>query len=80
MEDEKKSSLIHLIVGGIAGAISYTLNSVTYSILVALIIGFLLGKNLEKYTEEKSFKWWVGNGLIIYFFIWIVSWIFLFNL
>jgi hypothetical protein len=29
--------------------------------------------------EKKDFKWWLANGVFIFLFTWIVSWIFFYN-
>lgn len=79
MDDDKLNMIIYLFLGVIAGMVSFYLKNGMYSVVTTIIIAFLSGKVLERKFEDKGIKWWIGNGLFIYFFIWIISWLFLLN-
>jgi uncharacterized membrane protein AbrB (regulator of aidB expression) len=67
---------IHTIVAIIIGFLStkFELWVATLIGIVALIVLGLLSKKLI------SAKSWFGNGLIIYIFIWFVSWVLFYNI
>ncbi|MCI5867074.1 MAG: hypothetical protein SOZ23_07165 [Methanosphaera sp.] len=79
----------HFIGGLIAGIISAVFSlkgilPITNSVLgviISLIIVYLLGKHAENKfgREEISLGTWVMNGVVPYYFIWMVVWILLLN-
>lgn len=80
MEDDKLNMIIYLFLGIFVGMLSYYLKNATYTLITVIIIAFLSGKVLERKFGKKGIKWWISNGLFIYFFMWIISWLFLLNL
>lgn len=44
--------------------------------IVALVI---TGFAVERIVRKKGIGWWAGNGMAIYLLVWLVSWIFFFN-
>jgi len=50
------------------------------SILVGLIVLWVLGRGTRMLVGRKEMRWWFGNGVIIYLFVWLISWILFFNL
>jgi hypothetical protein len=50
------------------------------TILLGLIGAWLVGKLVQLYLGKKEIKWLIGNGLFIYLFVWLIAWIFFFNL
>lgn len=50
------------------------------TILMGLIGAWLVGKLVQLYLGKKEVKWLIGNGLFIYLFVWLIAWIFFFNL
>ena len=85
MELERKHSIVsvslHTVVGIVAGYLSLLVggpvNALGLAIVVLIILVFVLQKLLK---IQKNKKWWVGNGIVVYIFIWLVSWIVFFNL
>ena len=63
------------------GWISFMLSAAAGKYAVAglgiAVLGFL-GVALKR--NGKNFKWWASNGLFIYLLVWLVSWIYFFNL
>ncbi len=51
-----------------------------YSVGLGVVILIALGYALERVTGKKGVKWWLGNGAVIYLFIWLISWTFFLNL
>lgn len=85
MEKERKHSLVsitlHTVAGIIVGYLSLlvgvTINAFGLAVIVLIALIFSLKKALK---IDKDKKWWLGNGIVVYIFIWFVSWILFFNL
>jgi len=83
MEDLKASKVslgAHTIAGIAAGYVSYLLANNLYALGAMLIILFITGYATEFALKKKGVKWWMSNGGIMYILVWVVSWIFLFNM
>lgn len=80
MDDDKLNMTIYLFLGIFAGIVSYILKDGIYALVSVMIMAFFSGKILENKFGKKGIKWWISNGLFIYLFIWIISWLFLLNL
>jgi preprotein translocase subunit SecY len=50
------------------------------TILIGLVLAWVVGKLVQVFLGKKDTKWLLGNGIFIYLFVWLVSWIFFFNL
>lgn len=80
MDKEKLSTLIHGLVGAGVGFLSSLLGKVMYIAFAAVIILYVTGRAAESVAEREDFKWWVGNGVVPFVFLWLVTWVFLFNI
>jgi cation transport ATPase len=90
LSQSRLSVSVHLIAAMIMGWASFTLKAViyrgseTYSNWYAVFLGFAvligLGFTLERALGKKGVKWWLGNGGVVYVFVWVVAWVLLFNL
>ncbi len=71
---------VHTLTGILAGYLSFSVNNTLLSF--GLAMGLLLFSALlsQQLVGKKDLKWLVGNGLFIYIFVWLITWIFLFNL
>lgn len=73
----------HSLLGIIVGYFSIMVTAIIGTIL-AIFVGFVivigLGYVVEKVIGKKGFKWWFGNGIIVYLLIWLVAWTFFLNL
>ncbi|MEK6909600.1 MAG: hypothetical protein AABW61_00825 [Candidatus Aenigmatarchaeota archaeon] len=80
MNAERKLALIYFVLGIAMGILSPYLN-VMLSVgigVVLYVISFFIAK---KFTgENKKFSWYVLNTLLTFVLVWMVTWIFLFNL
>ncbi|MCD6477603.1 MAG: hypothetical protein J7K87_01240 [Candidatus Aenigmarchaeota archaeon] len=78
MKEENISFWTFSIIGIIVGAISIFFDwktSFLIAVIVLVLIGEIIGKKFKKNT-----KWWLSNGGMIYLLMWIISWVFFFNL
>ena len=75
-----RTTLIFAVLGAVVGYVSFLQNSTPVSFLVMIIvaaISVLLLKRIMKVTED--WKWWFGNGLILYIFLWLIVWTIFYN-
>jgi hypothetical protein len=87
-EVERRIGYIHAIAGAIFGAITPFLIKRPLTFLSVIIIGIVVSYPLMSFTrkifnlteEEFQFKDWLAKGFFFFFTVWIVVWIFLYNL
>ena len=87
-EKESRISLgIHAVVAIAMGwlsieiaAMSRSLFAIIAGLVVLYITGFIAQRVVDRENGKKDIKWWAANGLIVYLFIWFISWTVLFNL
>lgn len=79
MKKENKSFLIHTVFGIAIGVLSLFLNNQTLALLMMLAVAAVLVKALDKFLGKEKLQWWFSNGLWIYFMMWMISWIVLYN-
>jgi Flp pilus assembly protein TadB len=78
----RASVLIYLAVGIAMGYLSILIFPVVgnmITILAGIVIAWAAGKGIQGVLGKKGFKWLLGNGMIIYLFVWLISWIFFYN-
>lgn len=75
-----RTTLLFALLGSIVGYLSFIIKSNTGSLvmmIVFLLAAKFLGQKLLK--EKKDSKWWLGNGVIIYIFVWFITWTVFYN-
>ena len=84
MKSESKSLVIFTVAGIIFGYASFVLNKAFSSSIIPLILTIVLfyaltlALNKVLKINEKA-KWFLSNGGLVYFFMWFVTWILLYN-
>ena len=76
-----KTTTAFAIVGILVGYLSFLINNAPLAFVFMVIVGVvfvLILKKIMKIAEE--WKWWFGNGLIVYIFLWLVVWTVFYNL
>ena len=81
MNAERKITLIYFVLGLGTGILSKYISVIlSIGVGVALyLISFLIVKNLVK-DDKKKFSWYIMNTLVTFVLVWLITWIFLFNL
>ena len=77
------SIALHVVVAAAMGYLSVIISRIYgdwISILLGLVILWGIGKVTNKIIGQKGFKWWFTNGIFIYLFTWLISWILFFNI
>lgn len=91
MDIEIKLVSIHTVLAIVAGAISYLLyigaiaglKNEFFAVFAGLIILYLGGQLCERLfgkEEVGGMSGWLWNGIVPFFFVWILVWVILYNL
>lgn len=80
LKASKASLGIHTVAGIAAGYVSYILANNLYALGAMILILLVTGYATEFALKKKGIKWWLSNGAVLYILVWLVSWIFLFNM
>lgn len=86
MDELKQSRIslgIHSVVAIAAGWISVGVAAMSrslFAIAMGLVILYAVGFAAQRATGQKGIKWWAANGLIIYLFVWFISWTLFYNM
>jgi hypothetical protein len=82
MKLEQKIVAAYLMVGLVCGILSNYLASInlTYALLVPLGIYFVTLVPLVKVVKERRFRMLISNSLVTFFLVWVMAWVFLYNL
>lgn len=80
MKKENKSFSVYMAAGVAVGVISFLLKSQALALLLMVAVAAVLVKALDRLMGKEKFKWWLSNGLWIYFMTWIITWIVFYNL
>lgn len=77
---ELRTVVVYTIVAIIMGYVSLLMNHTAYATLAAIIVLVLLTVALRAIWKIKEdVKWWLGNGVIVYLFLWIIVWTIFYN-
>ena len=72
-DPELKATIAFSIIGIIVGYASFLIRNSLMALVVAIIVMggtyFVLNSKMKKDT-----KWWIGNGVVVYIFLWILVW------
>ncbi|MCK4335736.1 MAG: hypothetical protein KAT94_00190 [Candidatus Aenigmarchaeota archaeon] len=71
---------IHVVMGAVAGYLSMFMGMALYSLGLAILILIITGYATQFILKKKGIKWWMSNGGVLYILVWLVAWIFFFNM
>ncbi len=71
---------IHIVMGAVAGYLSMFMGMALYSLGLAILILIITGYATQFILKKKGIKWWMSNGGVLYILVWLVAWIFFFNM
>ena len=77
---ELRTVVIYAILAVIMGYVSFYINHTAYA-TVASIVVLLIGTFAMKFAFKikEGVKWWLGNGVIVYIFLWLIIWTIFYN-
>lgn len=79
MKDETKSLLVYFVAAILAGYASFAVRDNLLALALAIAV-FFVSSILVKNFLKKQVKWLLSNGGYLYFFIWFITWVILYNL
>jgi len=81
MRKQRISTISYAIVGIVAGYISFLINRPLISFMLMLVIGYFTMLCIKKAAKiERELKWWLGNGIVVYIFLWLIVWTIFYNI
>ena len=79
LRQQRISVTAHTCLGIALGILSVFIGSELYAFVAALAAAIVGGRAVQRVVGNNGFSWWLGNGLIIYFFVWFDTWTFIVN-
>ncbi|MFA4819464.1 MAG: hypothetical protein WC613_00730 [Candidatus Aenigmatarchaeota archaeon] len=77
---ELRTTVIYVIVAVVMGYVSIIINHTAFAALASIIVMVLLTFVLRAvFKIKQDAKWWLGNGVIVYLFLWIIVWTIFYN-
>lgn len=69
------STILHAIAGCLVGYASFLINQPKIGFLLAIAVLAVVWFSIKKiWNIKKNFKWWLGNGIVVYLFLWLIVW------
>jgi hypothetical protein len=69
-----------ILVGFISNYLIKSLNSLTLALLTPLVFYLIAQSPFMRFVKDKKKRWIFYNSFLTFFLIWIVVWIFLYNI
>ncbi len=80
LDNELKALLPFAVLGIIVGYISFLINFTSAAAVLMIIVAVAAKFAVAKIIKVKEdWKWWFGNAIIAYIFLWLVVWTIMFN-
>ena len=80
MKIEQTIILVFLVFGLVSGIVSNYIGNLILAILIPLVFYSLANILMAKLVKSRKFKVIVANSLATFLPLWLIVWIFLFNL
>ena len=75
-----RTTVTYTVAAIIMGYVSFTINNTAYATLAALVALAAITLALRVLWKIKEgAKWWLGNGVIVYLFLWLIVWTIFYN-
>jgi len=69
-----------ILLGFISNYLIKSLNSLTLALLTPLVFYLIAQAPFMRFVKDKKKRWIFYNSFLTFFLIWIVVWIFLYNI
>lgn len=77
---ELRTTAVYTIAAIVMGYVSLAINHTAYATLAALAVLVIITLVMRAvFRIKEGAKWWLGNGVIVYFFLWLIVWTILYN-
>ena len=73
VDPELKAKIAFSVIGIIVGYASFLIRNSLISLVLAIVV--MIGSYFVLNSKmKKDPKWWLGNGFVVYIFLWILVW------
>ncbi len=80
MKPEQKSGIIFSVFGVAMGAFSSFVGILVLAFVIPIVGYVAMLFVMSKIESTKKMKWVVMNSIVSFLLVWLVSWIFIFNI
>lgn len=75
-----RTTIIFALLGVVVGFLSFLQNSSIIAFLIMVVVAVIFTSLLKRLLKVKEdWKWWFSNGLIVYIFLWLITWTIFYN-
>ena len=77
---ELRTTAVYTVAAIIMGYVSLVISHTAYATLAALVVLAVLTLAMRAlFRIKEGAKWWLGNGVIVYLFLWLIVWTIFYN-
>ncbi len=77
---ELRTTVVYTVVAILMGYVSLLINHTAFATLAAVIVLVIITLIMRAaFKIKEGPKWWLGNGVIVYLFLWLIVWTILYN-
>ncbi len=77
---ELRTVAVYSVAAVLMGYVSFYTNHTAYATLASLIVLILVTFAMKTaFKIKEGAKWWLGNGVIVYIFLWLIVWTIFYN-
>ena len=77
---ELRTTVVYTVAAIIMGYVSLAINHTAYATLAALVVLAAVTFAMRAvFKIKEGAKWWLGNGVIVYIFLWMIVWTIFYN-
>lgn len=77
---ELRTTVVYTIAAIIMGYASLAINHTAFATLAALAVLAVITLIMRRaFKIKEGAKWWLGNGVIVYLFLWMIVWTIFYN-
>jgi hypothetical protein len=80
MNLDQKLTIIYTAIGIVCGALSNLFNNLIFALVIPLIVYAISFVFFARLIKNKKPLWILSNTIFIFILVWVVTWIFLFNI
>jgi hypothetical protein len=80
MNLDQKFTIIYTTIGIVCGAISNIFSNLIFALVIPLLVYAISFVFFVRLIKNKKPLWILSNTIFIFILVWLVTWIFLFNI
>ena len=77
---ELRTVVVYAVAALIMGYVSFYINHTAYATLAMVLVLIVLTFAMKAiFKIKEGVKWWLGNGVIVYILLWLITWTIFYN-